>query len=86
MNKKKVIKKKTVRQLEKELKEMGERAESQRQLYLKIYQENQELKQKLQARLDDRQLEQRNKLASSLGHMIEATSKAVMYIIGKEVV
>jgi len=85
MTKKKVIKKRTVKQLEKELKILQESYNKLLESEIAIRTHNRELSAKLQMRVDDRQLEQRNRLASSLGQMIEATSKAVMYIIGKEV-
>lgn len=40
---------------------------------------------KAKERLDVQMLEARMKLANSLGQMIEATSKAVQFIVGKEV-
>lgn len=78
-------KKPNIRQLTKELKELNQRHSELTEIYYKIAADNRDLKAKLQARLDDRQLEQRNKLASSLGQMIEATSKAISFIVGKEV-
>jgi hypothetical protein len=40
---------------------------------------------KAEQRLDTQMLDARIKLASQLGQMIEATSKAIAYIVGKEV-
>lgn len=40
---------------------------------------------KAQERLDTQMLDARIKLASNLGQLVEAVSKAVTYVIGKEV-
>jgi hypothetical protein len=42
-------------------------------------------KKKYDERLNTQMLDARIKLANSLGQMIEATSKAVVFVIGKEV-
>lgn len=47
--------------------------------------ENTELKQKLQQRLDVSMLEQRNKLASNIGQMVQALAQMIHVVIGKEV-
>ena len=41
---------------------------------------------KAKERLDMQMLDARIKLANSLGQMIEATSKAIQFIVGKEVI
>lgn len=54
-----------------------------------LYQEQRKLtdewQKKYNSRLDIQMLETRVKLASSVGQLVEATSKAVMFIVGKEV-
>lgn len=59
-------------------------------IYLKsalIRQENltKEWQKKATERLDLQMLEARIKLASNVGQMVEAVSKAITYIVGKEV-
>lgn len=61
-------------------------SEQRRKIITELQDENRELRNKLQARLDTSMLDQRIRLANSLGQMIEATSKAVMYIVAKETI
>lgn len=79
------IKKPTIRSLQRELKSkeivIHDLIERNKQLGLEIN----SLRNSLKNRNDDRMLTERRALCSNLGQMIEATSQAVKFIIGKEV-
>lgn len=79
------IKKPTVKSLQRELKTARELNDAIRTSERALRIENDNLKKQLQQRIDDKMLSERQKLCNSLGQMMEATSKAVMYIVGKEV-
>lgn len=52
----------------------------------KLKLDNRDIRAQLDRRLDTSMMKERIQLCSSLGQLIEATSKAVMFIVGKEVV
>lgn len=79
-------KKPSNRQLSQRLKEQAELITQQRNLIHEYRRENESLKEKINTRLDTTMMQQRIQLASNLGQMIEATSKAVMFIIAKEAI
>lgn len=80
------MKKPSVRKLQAELKSLHLLNDALRTNEQRLNIKNKELEQRLQARLDTSMLDQRIRLANSLGQMIEATSKAVMYIVAKETI
>jgi hypothetical protein len=81
-----MVKKPTVRSLQKELKTVRELNDAIRASERALIIENNKLRNELKQKIDDKMLSERQKLCNSLGQMIEATSKAIMFIVAKEAV
>jgi len=79
-----LTKKISVRKLQKVLQAKQEEINTCRQLNDTLRKSETFLKGEIQKVKNERFLDERIKLCSSLGQMIEATSKAVMFIVGKE--
>jgi len=64
--------------------ELGQRYVELERTVSTLERENINLKHELQRRLDTSMIQQRVQLASNLGHMVEAVSKAIVAVIAKE--
>jgi hypothetical protein len=74
----------TKKELEKQLQASVESVERLRQENDVLYRRAKALELQLSQKVDDRMIAARTQLCNGLGQMLEATSRAVMYIVGKE--
>jgi cellulose biosynthesis protein BcsQ len=80
------LKKPTVRSLQEELRAAHQMINDLQSREFTQRARAEELERQRMVRVDTTMIQERIKLANALGQMIEATSKAVMFIIAKEAV